>query len=65
MFHARTKHIEIDGHFVREKVQDKAINVGYVLSVDQVAAILTKALPKFRFQSLRQKLCLQPHGDVW
>lgn len=64
MFHARTKHIEIDVHFVREKVQAGVINIGYVPSLDQVADIFTKALPEFRFQSLRQKLCLQPHEDI-
>lgn len=64
VLHARIKHIEIDDHFVREKVQAKVINIGYVPSLDQIADIFTKALPEFRFQSLRQKLCLQSHGDI-
>jgi hypothetical protein len=38
VFHARTKHIEIDYHFVRERV-------GGISSISQVADGFTKALP--------------------
>lgn len=58
VFHARTKHIEVDVHFVREKVQAKLIDVGHVPIYDQVADIFTKALPESCFTMLRQKLCL-------
>ena len=43
MFHARTKHIKIDVHFVREKVVNKEIEVRYVPTEKQTADILTKA----------------------
>ncbi|KAJ7279841.1 hypothetical protein O6H91_Y375400 [Diphasiastrum complanatum] len=46
IFHARTKHIEILHHFVREKVQSKEIKFIHVPSSDCIADILTKPLAK-------------------
>lgn len=45
-FHARTKHIDIQHHFIREKVSDGSITLQYVGTNDMVADILTKGLPK-------------------
>ena len=42
MFHARTKHIEVDFHFVREKVALGALDVQFIASGDQLADIFTK-----------------------
>nr|GEV23930.1 uncharacterized mitochondrial protein AtMg00810-like [Tanacetum cinerariifolium] len=44
--HARTKHIEIDCHFIRDKVKEGVILPTYVSTKHQVADILTKGLPK-------------------
>lgn len=49
MFHARTKHIEVDFHFVREQVTRKAMEVKFISSKDQVVDILTKPLPRAPF----------------
>ncbi|XP_031282137.1 secreted RxLR effector protein 161-like [Pistacia vera] len=57
VFHARTKHIEIDVHYVRELVANKTLNVQYIATEYQIADILTKALPSSRFALLREKLC--------
>ena len=56
VFHARMKHIEIDFHFVREQVAARQLRVSIISSQDQTADLLTKALPKQRFQLLRSKL---------
>jgi len=56
IFHSRTKHMEIDFHFVREKVRAKTLSVRYVSSHDQVADLLTKPLSKSRFLELKSKL---------
>ena len=56
LFHARTKHIEIDYHFVREKVTKKDLAVAFVPTDEQIADIFTKSLSSSRFQTLRHKL---------
>lgn len=44
IFHARTKHIEIDVNFVREKVLSKEVEVRHVPTELQTAHIFTKSL---------------------
>jgi hypothetical protein len=48
-FHAHTKHIEVDFHFVRERVARHQIDVQFISSSDQVADGFTKSLPKSKF----------------
>ena len=45
IFHARAKHIEIDFHFIRERVANKKLEVQFISSKDQVADGFTKTLP--------------------
>ena len=54
--HARTKHIDVQYHFSREKVESKDIEVVYVPTEDMVADALTKALPRPRFTKLVSKM---------
>ena len=56
VFHDRTKHIETQFHFIRECVQDGRITVDYIHTGEQLADIMTKALPQVKFQELREKL---------
>ncbi|GKA09989.1 uncharacterized mitochondrial protein-like protein [Tanacetum coccineum] len=44
--HARTKHIEIDYHFVREKIKDGYVCPKFISTKDQTANVLTKGLSK-------------------
>ncbi|GJU58818.1 retrovirus-related pol polyprotein from transposon TNT 1-94 [Tanacetum coccineum] len=46
MQHARTKHIELDCHFVREKIKSNQILPSYISTKYQAADVLTKGLPK-------------------
>jgi hypothetical protein len=54
--HQRTKHIEIDIHFVREKVARGQVRVLHVPSRYQIADIFTKGLPLQLFEDFRDSL---------
>ena len=43
--HQKTKHVEVDCHFIRDKVSQGAIKPIYVSTHHQLAYILTKGLP--------------------
>lgn len=59
VLHDRTKHVEIDKHFIKEKIDGGVICMVYIPSIDQVADILTKGLQKKQFDSLIFKLALK------
>ncbi|GJU01214.1 putative RNA-directed DNA polymerase [Tanacetum coccineum] len=42
--HDRTKHVEVDRHFIKEKLEARMIKLPFVKSKDQLADILTKAV---------------------
>lgn len=44
--HSQTKHIDIRHHFIRETILNKQVNITYCPTDDNLADILTKALPK-------------------
>lgn len=54
--HRKTKHIKIKYHFLREAQSEGEINLIHCGTIDQIADILTKALPKTKFEHLRDKL---------
>jgi hypothetical protein len=59
VFHARAKHIEIDFHFVRERVAKRQLQVRFIASNDQVADGFTKALPTHKLEVFRSNLNLE------
>jgi hypothetical protein len=69
VYHARTKHIEVDYHFIREKVLNKDITISFISTSDQIADVFTKGLSSARFLFLKSKLKVIPsplclRGDV-
>ena len=56
--HRRTKHIELDIHFVREQVALGHIRVLHVPTAQQFADVMTKGLPTTTFEEFRSSLCV-------
>ncbi len=56
IYHARTKHIEVHYHFIREKVLAKEINFIHVSTEDEVANIFTKALGTYKLKKFWKML---------
>ncbi|CAL1397253.1 unnamed protein product [Linum trigynum] len=55
-FHECTKHIELDCHFIRDKIQAKTIKLLHISTVHQLANLFTKPLPPATFAFLLSKL---------
>ena len=56
VFYERTKHIEVDCHFIREKIVSKCMTTSFVNSIDQLVDIFTKPLRGPRIQFICNKL---------
>ena len=60
VFHARTKHVEIDFHFVRDMVTDGSLVICFLSSKDQLADFFTKPFSSSRFALLQTNLNVLP-----
>jgi hypothetical protein len=57
-FHGRMKHVEVDYHFVRERVARGLLDIRFISTNDQVADGFTKALPAWRLEDFKHNLNL-------
>ncbi|KAH9779268.1 retrovirus-related pol polyprotein from transposon RE1 [Citrus sinensis] len=69
VFHSKSKHIELDVHYIRDKVLNKELEVRYIPTEEQVVDVLTKPLSFPKFSYFRSKLNvinrpLSLRGDV-
>jgi hypothetical protein len=62
VYHARTKHIEVQHHFVQEKVARGAIILEYCPTEDMLADVLTKALARERHERLTSNIGIGDFG---
>ena len=58
VYHACTKHIDIDVHFIRNLITDHKLEVRCVSTEEQPTDLLTKSLPLDRFVMLSSKLTM-------
>ena len=56
MFHAKTKHVDVKYHFIRELIEDKQLQLVKVHTTENLADLLTKGLPKASFEQCRTLL---------
>ena len=54
--HDRTKHVEVDRHFIKDNIEAKIVELPFVRSEDQLADILTKAVDSRSFRDVLSKL---------
>ena len=62
--HSRTKHIDVQHHFIREKLEEGIIALKYCPTEEMAADVLTKALAKPRHDMLRSALGLKSFDNM-
>ena len=55
VFHDKSKNIEIKYHYIRNMVQRGIVKLQYVATHEQIANVLTKPLPRVKFEYFREK----------
>ncbi|XP_031275019.1 uncharacterized protein LOC116133454 [Pistacia vera] len=58
MFHARSKHIELDYHYIRERVSLGLLTTRHISTSAQIADVFTKPQTRYDLDKLKHKLCL-------
>ncbi|XP_019416877.1 PREDICTED: uncharacterized protein LOC109328071 [Lupinus angustifolius] len=64
VLHHKTKHIELDLYFVRDKIQNKTLFVHHIPSSLQTADVLTKPLTIDKFTNFRQQLQVKDYNNL-
>ena len=64
-YHARTKHVDIRHHFIRENVQQGLLKIDYIDTKNQIADMLTKALGTKRLTYLFQASGIGPRRNKY
>ena len=64
IFHARTKHIEVHYHYVKERLSAGEISLAYVPTQDNLADLFTKAVSREKFEAFHKVLGLLPFVET-
>lgn len=59
-YHARTKHIDVRQHFIREKFQNNFFLLEYINTNNMTADVMTKPLARRTFEKFRAKMNVLP-----
>ena len=54
--HDRTKHVEIDLHFIKEKIEKGEVCIVFITTAQQVVDVLTQGMTRDKFEALTSKL---------
>ena len=46
VYHNRTKHVEVDRHFIKEKLDSGQVCTPYICTMNQLADVFTKGIPR-------------------
>ena len=65
VLHDKTKHVEVDKPFIKEKIEKGLICMSYILTAEQIADVLTKGLYKRQFDYLINNYSIQLEGECW
>ena len=64
VFHDKSKHIEIRYHFIRDMVRKGAVELQYIPTDDQTVDVLTKPLPRVKFEYFRRRLGIEENTSL-
>jgi len=64
VYHSRTKHIDIQHHFVREKVDNEDVKIVYCPTEEMIADVLTKGLSKEKHNRFIEGMSLVEMEDI-
>ena len=59
VLHDWTKHVEVDKHFIKEKLENGLTCMLYIPTTEQVVDVLTKRIPTKQFDRLIDKLTME------
>ena len=59
ILHDFTKHVEVDKHFIKEKIDNRVVYMTYISIEKQVASVFTKRIYKRQFDFLISKLAME------
>lgn len=63
-YHARSKHIDVRYHFVKDKIAARKVNVEYISTNGMIADALTKGLPRLKLTTFTAAMGLHSGEDV-
>jgi len=55
VYHERSEHIAMQHHFLRERIEENTVKVDFVPAADNLANMLTKAMPQPAFEQLKEQ----------